>query len=132
LYLIDTDILSHVIRGDRDVLERFEEHGSSIMLVSVMTLHEIRYGLRRIEHGRADLEACLAGILEILIPVAIDCRIAEEAALIRASLDSTGRPVGLADPLIAATARVHGLTIVTHNTKHFAEIDGLDIEDWKA
>jgi tRNA(fMet)-specific endonuclease VapC len=34
------------------------------------------------------------------------------------------------DLLIAATALVHGLTLVTHNTRHYAGIEGLTIEDW--
>lgn len=35
------------------------------------------------------------------------------------------------DLLIGSTALLHDVTIVTHNTKHFARIPGLKIEDWE-
>jgi tRNA(fMet)-specific endonuclease VapC len=34
------------------------------------------------------------------------------------------------DLMLAATALVRGLTIVTHNTRHFAKVPGLNLEDW--
>ena len=34
------------------------------------------------------------------------------------------------DLFIASTALVHGLTLVTHNTKDFAHVPGLTLEDW--
>ena len=36
------------------------------------------------------------------------------------------------DLLIAATAVAHNAILVTHNTKHFEGIDGLQLEDWLA
>jgi predicted nucleic acid-binding protein len=34
------------------------------------------------------------------------------------------------DLFIAATALVHGLTLVTHNTRHFQNLPGLEVADW--
>jgi len=42
----------------------------------------------------------------------------------------TGKPVEDTDILIAAFCIVNGYTLVTHNTKHFGNIDGLQIVDW--
>lgn len=36
------------------------------------------------------------------------------------------------DLFIAATALVHGLTLVTHNTRHFQNVPHLAVEDWLA
>jgi tRNA(fMet)-specific endonuclease VapC len=36
------------------------------------------------------------------------------------------------DLLIASTARVYDLTLVTHNTRHFQDVPGLSLEDWLA
>ena len=36
------------------------------------------------------------------------------------------------DLLIAATALVHGLTLVTHNTRHFQNVPNLEVEEWLA
>jgi len=53
-------------------------------------------------------------------------RFGEEQAML---LDAGLRAPGL-DLFIASTALVHGLTLVTHNTKDFAHVPGLTLEDW--
>lgn len=57
--------------------------------------------------------------------------IADMSAAIRAELAGAGQQIGPYDVQIAATARVHGLTLVTHNTKEFQRISGLLLEDWE-
>ncbi|NCO34239.1 MAG: type II toxin-antitoxin system VapC family toxin, partial [Armatimonadetes bacterium] len=37
---------------------------------------------------------------------------------------------GEKDALIAAVAQAHGAVLVTHNTRHYSNIAGLDIDDW--
>lgn len=51
-------------------------------------------------------------------------------AEIRHGLACQGLTIGDLDILIALTARYHGLTMVTHNTKHFGIIPGLKCVDW--
>jgi len=51
-------------------------------------------------------------------------------AEIRQSLASKGLRVGDFDILIAVTARRFGLTVVTHNTKHFSQMPGIQCVDW--
>jgi len=41
-------------------------------------------------------------------------------------------PIGEIDTQIAAHAVAEGLTLVTHNTRHFDQVPGLRIEDWVA
>jgi len=41
-----------------------------------------------------------------------------------------GKVIGPADLIIAATARAAGAVLVTHNTKEFSRVPGLQIEDW--
>lgn len=50
---------------------------------------------------------------------------------LRASLSAAGRPIGPNDLLIAATALVHNLTLVTHNLREFSRVTGLKVEDWE-
>jgi tRNA(fMet)-specific endonuclease VapC len=45
-------------------------------------------------------------------------------------LGEAGTPIGPHDVLIAATARRHGYTLVTHNTREFIRVPGLLLEDW--
>ncbi len=56
---------------------------------------------------------------------------AECYAGIRSELASQGKPIGPHDLLIAATARAHDLTLVTHNTREFLRVVGLRVEDWE-
>ena len=51
-------------------------------------------------------------------------------AEIRHALTSKGIIIGDMDILIAVTARYHGFTVVTHNTKHFGKVPGLQCVDW--
>jgi tRNA(fMet)-specific endonuclease VapC len=45
-------------------------------------------------------------------------------------LESTGRPMGPNDLIVAATTMSNGGTLVTHNTKEFSAVPGLLFEDW--
>ena len=55
---------------------------------------------------------------------------ARDYAEIRHALTSKGIIIGDMDILIAVTARHYGLTVVTHNTKHFSKIPGIKCVDW--
>ena len=43
-----------------------------------------------------------------------------------------GTPIGELDTQIAAHALAEGLTLVTHNVRHFVQVPGLRLEDWMA
>ena len=49
---------------------------------------------------------------------------------LRQSLQSRGTPIGMNDFWIAAQALHHKMTLVTHNTREFARVEGLKLEDW--
>jgi len=46
-------------------------------------------------------------------------------------LEKLGKPIGPYDLLIAATALANGLVLVTHNTREFMRIPGIQLEDWE-
>ena len=51
---------------------------------------------------------------------------------IRARIASAGTPIGAYNNLqIAAIAVVNNLTLVTHNTREFGRVEGLQVEDWE-
>jgi tRNA(fMet)-specific endonuclease VapC len=66
----------------------------------------------------------------VLGMVMIDQAVLDRAAELYAELRARGQLIEDADLLIAAMALVHDITLVTHNTAHFARITGLLVEDW--
>ncbi len=60
-----------------------------------------------------------------------DDQAAAEYGRIRAHLAALGTSIGPNDLLIAAIATAHGLILVTHNTREFGRVPGLQIEDWQ-
>ena len=56
---------------------------------------------------------------------------AEIYGRVRAHLEAAGTPIGPYDLQIAAIALVNNLILVTHNTREFSRVAGLQIEDWE-
>ena len=81
----------------------------------------------RIVAGRGE-QACLP-VPFVSLP--FDDRCAAEYGTIRADLSARGEPIGPLDLLIAATARAHDLTLVSHNVGEFSRVAGLRFEDWE-
>ncbi len=131
MFLIDTDILSYAVRGDFDVLDRFERAGRTPLLISSITYYEIRFGIERCA-GRRRLRLAFESIFPLITILPLDGPVADRAAIIRAELESQGYVIGPIDPLIAATAIEHDLTLVTHNTSHFEHVKALKLNDWKS
>lgn len=50
---------------------------------------------------------------------------------LRVTLEKAGMPISHPDLQIAATALRHNLILVTHNTREFARVANLDLEDWE-
>jgi len=104
------------------------QQGIGEAFISVITLNELRYGLRKVEPRdpvfAAHLTAWYAQILahpQKFRILDVDRGIAEQAADLRAEHDTP-----FEDSLIAATAKVHNLTLATRNTADF-EACGIDL-----
>ena len=123
-YLIDSNVISELRKRDRaDAAVRrwFEGVDDAELFLSVLTLGEIRRGIESIQ--RRDrvralalnrwLHALAAGYEARILTM--DQNVADEWGRLNAS--ST---VPVIDGLLAATARVHGLTLVTRNTRDVA------------
>ena len=128
-YLLDTNIVSYALRNrDEALMERLVEAGREQVCTSVLVKFELEFGahLRASPRPWGAIRGFLGG-LDILEMTADDT---DAAAKIAADLRKKGRPIGQMDTLIAGHALSRGLTLVTHNTKHFREVDGLAVEDW--
>lgn len=131
--LIDTVTLSEVIKGrDPQVLRRAREYLSlhGCFQFSIMTRYEILRGLkakdafRQIERFE---ERCRESVV---FPLSDE--IVVRASEVYGALHKRGALIEDADILIASTALVHGLALVTENASHFERIPGLIVESWRS
>lgn len=128
-YLLDTSIISYALRHrDARLMQRLADAGPAMVGTSVAVQIELEFGahLRGSERLWTAIRAFLGGI-EIL---PLDRSDAAAVARLAATLRTKGRPVGQMDTLIGGHALSRGLTLVTHNTRHFDHIEGLRVEDW--
>lgn len=128
-YLLDTNIISELSRPEPQKSVVDFVASTPIAWLSTITLHELEYGVTLIPDGarKAAIKQMVSGLVstygDYIIPVGqVE---AQEAALLRAMMKQQGKVLHLADSLIAGTAKVHHLTIVTRNIKDF---EGLDIK----
>jgi tRNA(fMet)-specific endonuclease VapC len=94
---------------------------------------EVVRGLGKKQASRL-LQALLANIAsEEIFPFDQDAAVL--AGQIEGELECVGRPIGRADPMIAAIALRHGLELVTGNTSHYQRIQQvghlLTLHDWR-
>jgi tRNA(fMet)-specific endonuclease VapC len=128
--ILDTNIVSALIRNSAVVLERYDEalNQSETLAISAITFYELQRGAfdSKFSRRRPILEAFLDN-LELLIP---DFHTYQVAAGIWWDLKSKGIKLEDNDILIAATAISFNETLISDNTKHFDRIEGLQLENW--
>ena len=128
-YLIDTNILIYRLKNQGNVNENFLRHKDEGMTISVISYGELVYGARKSKSAEKNLETVRA-IRSIFPILDVTLDVMERFGGIKAHTQKIGRPTDDMDLLIAATALANGLTLVTHNTRHFEHIPELQTEDW--
>lgn len=134
-YLLDTNVLSELRRKTpyAGVSTWFAQRPASSLYLSVLTLGELRKGIegatepaRRLaltDWVQSELSMFFLGrILDV------DAQVTDRWGKLVAS---SGRPVPAIDSLLAATALVHGLSMVTRNAKDFESLGLEVINPWK-
>ena len=125
-YLLDTNVVSEwtKVRPHAGVVSWLHEVDEDRVFLSVITLAELRYGVDRLPTGtrRGILDAWLANELPLrfesrILP--IDSAVADASGRLTAQAEARGRTLSAMDALIAGTAVVHGLTVVTRDTGDF-------------
>jgi tRNA(fMet)-specific endonuclease VapC len=128
--ILDSDIISNLMRGNERVKAKIDEHINTFgsVSISVVTYYEILNGLLY-----KDAKKQLAIFERFanssnIIPLTI--RSAQKAAAIEADLRKNGNVIGHTDTLIAGTAIASELQLVTNNTEHFKRVKGLELANW--
>ncbi len=131
MYLLDTTTVSDYLRGNVGVLSKLKSVSPKLIAISGITKFEIEYGLRKKPSLRKVYQQQLEEIYSQTRDLEFNTKVAIEAVKIRDELVKAGTAIGLADLLISAIARHHGLVIVTSNIKHFEKVKDLRLEDWR-
>jgi toxin FitB len=126
-FLLDTNVLSEWVKPlpDAGLITWLAEADEDRLFLSTVTLAELGYGIERLAAGRRrhQLESWLREKLPARFEnrvIAIDAAVANAWGKTVARRDTLGRPIGIMDAFIAATAMVHGLALVTRNAADFA------------
>jgi tRNA(fMet)-specific endonuclease VapC len=97
--------------------------------VSTVSVAEVLTGFEKAP-GQTKEEQRFREFLEAVTVLPFSLEDAYAAAKLRAILDRAGVKIGDDAIQIAAQALQRGLTLVTHNTRHFKRVPGLAVEDW--
>jgi tRNA(fMet)-specific endonuclease VapC len=132
-YLLDTNACIALINGNppsvRAKFRKATNLGGQVF-VSSIALFELWYGVAkssRRDFNKKRLETFFAGPIH---PLSFEDQDAEIAGVIRAALESIGKPIGAYDLLIAGQAIRNKLTLITANLSEFARIKELAWADW--
>ena len=125
---LDTNIVIAYLTGNKTVADQLKDHLPEVA-ISSLVLAELRFGARASARTVENIER-LNQFMQIVEVVDFDDASSDAYSRIRLSLRQMGRPTGEMDMLIAAVALANDAVLVTHNTKHFENIEGLVLEDW--
>jgi len=129
MILLDTNICVYIINSKpKEVLARFQKYRLGDIGLCSVVVAELAFGVAKSgsARNRQALEMFLAPL--IILPF-------DEAAIwvygdLRADLERRGTPIGSLDTMIAAHALSQRTTLVTNNTREFAQVPGLQLDNW--
>jgi len=129
MYLLDTDTLVHLLRGNPKVADQFASHAADPKALSVITYGELLYGAMK--SARPVENAAKVRRTGELFPVVdVSREVMETFGALKAEMEKQGKKVDDFDLIIASTAIHLSFTLVTGNERHFRHIPGLPIENW--
>lgn len=127
-YLLDTNLVSHLLRGQPAVLQRIEAVPMASLCISAITEGELLFGLAKRPEATRLQQLVQAFLLRVEV-LPWDSAVAASYGEIRAALVAQGKVIAPLDLLIAAHALSIGAVLVS-NDQAFRQIDGLLLEDW--
>jgi toxin FitB len=138
-FLLDTNIVSEWVkpRPDSGVVKWLADVDEDRVFLSVVSFAELRFGIERLAQGlrRNRLDLWLRDELprrfeNRILPVT--ALVADTWGQVLARSQATGRTISIMDGFLAATAEVHGLTMVTRNVSDFSVLGHSVLNPWNA
>jgi tRNA(fMet)-specific endonuclease VapC len=127
-YMLDTNTVSHLIKGHPAVARRVVAAPMASLCLSAITAGELLFGLAK----RPDAKRLHLAVRELLRRVDVlpwNGAIAERYGAVRADMERQGKILAPLDMLIAAHAQGIGAVLVT-NDRVFGQVADLQVEDW--
>jgi len=139
MYLLDTNVVSELRkvrlgRADPQVARWAQEVAVAQLYISVITVHELEIGVLLLQRRDAAQGAVLRSWMDDYVLPAFAGRIlpVDTAVVQRSAQLHVPDPQPFRDGLIAATALVHGMTVVTRNVADFARTEVALLNPWDA
>ena len=131
IYLPDTNVLIKFLNpGQTQVKDHFLSVDTSQIRLCSVVKPELYYGAMKGSRAPDNL-VLLDEFFANFDSLPFDDDSARKYGEIRSALARQGTPIGPNDLMVAAIALVHGAFVVTHNTREFSRVDGLQMEDWE-
>jgi tRNA(fMet)-specific endonuclease VapC len=128
-YLLDTNICIYAIKNrPASVLATLRAHAPAGLGISSISVAELFFGAEK--SGSARNRDALRHFLEPLEIADFDQAAAQAYGTLRHTLEHAGTPIGPLDTQIAAHALALDVTLVSNNTREFARVPGLKLENW--
>ena len=127
-YMLDTNMVSHIIKAHTAVIKRLLSVPMGALCISSITEAELRFGLAK----RPEAKKLHLAVKELLLRVDVlpwDSANTARYGKLRAELELQGKTLAPLDLLIAAHSLTLNAVLVT-NDSAFKQIAGLAIEDW--
>ncbi|MEP7337983.1 MAG: type II toxin-antitoxin system VapC family toxin [Acidobacteriota bacterium] len=129
-YLLDTKVWIIYLKAvETAVRGRLEQTSPDDIATCSVVWAELLHGARKYADP-VQRERRIELTLSPLTNLPFDLAAARSHARIRDYLERAGQVIGGNDLMIASIALAHGLTLVTHNSKEFNRVPGLQVEDW--
>jgi tRNA(fMet)-specific endonuclease VapC len=132
-YMLDTNICSFIMRErPLELLKILQKHveAKDRLVVSAITYAEMRFGAigKKLSPKHNVIVDEFMSRIESVLPW--DKEAVDATTKIKKYLSDSGTPIGANDSAIAGHAIAIACVLVTNNTKEFARVEGLSIEDW--
>ncbi len=128
-YVLDTNTLIYFFKGVGQVASHLYSCDPNEIIIPTIVLYELNVGIQKSTSPDKRLSQ-LSTLLEQVQVMPFGRKEAEVSAQIRAKLERQGKTIGPYDIQIAGCALANNATLVTHNTREFERVEGLQIVDW--
>lgn len=131
-YVLDTNAVSALMKGDTRVVGRLQAAMRGDVAVPQPVIAEIEYGIARLPRSkrRQALQERFDLVRTELARAAWTDAVSEHFGTVKAALERRGTRIEDFDAAIAAHALAEGAVLVTANLDDMARVPGLKIEDW--